>query len=293
MAEVQAGRSDEAVPGLERLERRSTERGYRYLAARADLLRGLVLFRRADFTEAQLAFERAVAALRQTRENAFLATALTYHSEVLSALGEHERAWVSQIEAFGLLDLVTDFRRRHAVLVTGGLLPLQEGLAGAAVHVQLAALENARQWNVAGSHVAARLQLAQSFAALQQRTQAETVLAEAKTWAARIPDATLRGQYLVELALAQGDVAAAAADAPLAIEAYSEALRGLEAIKSSYRLSPIYLKRGRAHVLRGDWEAAERDWREGVALVEEQRRTVRDGAQRIAHLEELWDLTPA
>ena len=229
---------------------------YPHLAGRAAYLRGLMNVREAKFSQAIDDFNDALHLLEAAEEWPYVAAAVSLVGEAQREVGDRDAAWRSQFRANEMLSRLSSPRRRHNVLIAGGLAALQENLPGVGIHLQTLALTNAAVWKSPGGSAAVQLQLAQSHAMLGELETANTWLETAKRTLSAEPDPVARAEWSSQLHLAEGAVWQDS-DPAAAIRTLTEAREGLLRSNSAFRLAKLHLTRARAHIALGETGRAE------------------------------------
>ncbi len=195
-----------ARAALASVSRLAAAHEYPHLAGRAAYMRGLMNIREARFSESIDDFDEAGRWLEAAEEWPYVVAAVSLMGEAHREIGDAAAAWQNQFRANEMLSRVASPRRRHNVLIAGGLAALQENLPGVGIHLLTLALANAVVWRSAGGSAAVELQLAQTHALLGERDAADRWLAAARRTLSAETDPVALAEWSSQLRLAEGTV---------------------------------------------------------------------------------------
>lgn len=112
-----------------------------------------------------------------------------------------------------------------------------------------------------------------------ERAAADRAIDSARSAAALLADDALRAKILADIDGAAGAITRKTNPAR-SVALLSSAIRFQQRSGRPMHLPELHLERGRAHVARGAWSAAERDFDDGIHELERQRMTVSDAEVR-------------
>lgn len=267
----------------------ATRDAHLYPSGRLQLVEGSVALRLAKRTEALEHYEAAVSTFKRLREFEYTASTMALVAQSLKEQGHYLQAWSWMVDSLRLTDRIASPRRKFFVLFNAATTALEAGLFDAAAVFTRPLLGVAAEWDDATGWSSALTLDAEVAQRLGRGPAARDALRAAQVRAREFTDSSYRRQFEAQIAYTNGIIsvqeapAAAVAELTTALTYFHD--RGLQ-----HRLAGAYLWRGRALANSGRFDAAEDDWRSGIAILEDQRPQIRDEQLRISHLSSLWDL---
>jgi CHAT domain-containing protein len=264
-------------------------RQYTRLLGLAHRMRGLIRGVTADFAAALEEHRAALTCFDRVRDVESAAQMHASLAEDLDFLGETDLAWFERFASLSQLQLVSNRRRRHAILQLASLAAADQGLPEAALYFQHATLENAEQWGRPLAIFDAHLYQSEIQRQIGNADLAISELRDARSTLARVSDPQLVARNEAQIELEQGEVEWQRQPAA-AVEALSKALTLFERMDTTWPLVQVWLALGRAHLAAGRGDLAEADFAAGIEVFERQRASVTSEALRSAAFERPWDL---
>jgi tetratricopeptide (TPR) repeat protein len=255
---------------------------------RMHYIHGLAHIRAGRVSDSDARYEQAIAAFEQQGDHEQVAVTWVMRSEASKYTGDRAGMWERLARGLGAVDQLSP-RRQYMTYATAVIGAERFGHLGAARFFADTLVRVSKKGDDPARVVGAYLQSANTYISLNQQADAEAVLARATAAHPSIADAALRSQYTAEIQTTTGRLFERS-DPAKAITAYTTALDLFGGSGRALRRASLLLGRGRAHQAQGDATAAERDWREGTAIFEDQRPEIRDAQWRIDHFDQLWDL---
>jgi CHAT domain-containing protein len=266
----------------------AARRDFGSLAARAELLRGMVRLQSGDTEGALAHYGVAAERFRGLRESENIANAANSAADTLRLIGQHDIGWAHLGEALQRLPELRSARRRYVMLLNASLYAAEDELPVAALLFQNASISAARERGVANT-------LAEGFtrrAALYLRTgelpAASDDLQAADTEVAKISSEASQQYQRAWLEVTRGDY--------LSRVNPRAALPSLEAALTYFEhgepaeVPRIYLRKSRAQLALGDEGAAERSLQEGIRQFERRWQSLQGTSHRVSYLDDSWDL---
>ena len=255
-----------------------TARGGDDLATSARLawLQGMIATQRSETGKAIARYLEALAAFDRLEEREPAAWIHFLLSEVYTVAGDERSTWQHRAAAVAAVPALEDGRRRYGILVGAAMWSVLGGrprLADAFLD------ELTARGYATLPYQQAQLLVWRARVSLQlgDRSAAARELAQAAFATRAIEQSGTRERLGAELAAARA--IAAASPAP-AVAATTRALATFRSRGNEPRLPGLLLQRSLAYRAAGDAAAAERDLREGIALLERQ--------PRLANIDEVW-----
>jgi tetratricopeptide (TPR) repeat protein len=257
---------------------------YVALFARLDWLTGLIQFVGRDVSASLQSYDRSLAAYETLGEAEYQAAQEINIASALAYLGENERASVHWRKALILASKSEDPRRLYAILTNAADAALEESAPAAALAFQDRFVRLARTTGEplrVGHALVARSSI---FSRAGRRADALHDIAEVDRLKQQIIDLPSRQRLEAEAstveALARRDV-----DDRAVIGSLTHAIELLRNLKVPMTLPQLLLERGRAHLRLGETNAAELDFRAGIAELETQRRQVKEADLRVTYFD--------
>lgn len=266
----------------------STRRGYTSLAARAELVRGIVRMQQEDIEGALTDYASASEHFEHIGEVENLGNVANTAADTLRLIGQHASGWVYLGKALSTLPHLRSVRRRYVVLLNASLYAADSGLDTAALLFQNASLKAAQERAVANTLVEAYTRRAALYLRVDDLGRAAADLEAADAHIGHIQsDASrtyqqawlsgVRGEYLRRVRPAQ---ALPALDAGIAYFMTGEPAE----------IPRLYLARARASLALGDNTEAEQSLTAGVQHFDSRWRTLGSKTHRISYLDDGWAL---
>ncbi len=264
-------------------------RGYVQLLGLADRLRGLIHVIGGRFADGLEAYESALRSFELVGDVQNEVAIQASLAEDLQFIGEAQRSWLARYAALSHLGSIREPINRYGILETASLAAVNDELPEVALHLQLAALNDARLAGRAMAVVTGYLNLAEIYSRLGQSNSVLANLLEAQQALRSIQDPLLLSRTEARILLARGETTAR--DQPTeAIEALSKALAYFEKTGTSWRLADAYLALGRAHLAAHQPSLAEADFASGIRVFEQMRSALTSESLRTSFFEQPWDL---
>ncbi|HYI11960.1 MAG TPA: CHAT domain-containing protein [Thermoanaerobaculia bacterium] len=283
-----SGRMGEVVPRLDAIDQQMTEAGDRYpsMIAESAWLRGLALSQSGDPNGALVAFQRAVAAARQSGEienevavRQLLATEVEVAGDPVEA--EQERFAALRLSETTEVDADRTFEA-YSDMAFSALRAERPWLARefAQSQTEIANEKNDPQW-IAESDV----QRALALLDVRRMSAAASSLDSARGHALLIVDASYRIRVLASIDYVAGRLAQLQSRPRDAVAAYSAAIGNWETIGWRSHTAIAFLSRADANLAAGRRRDAEGDLRAGIAEMEKQRSGFIEAPLRVAYFE--------
>jgi tetratricopeptide (TPR) repeat protein len=295
-AEVETGYSDQvadrtaaAVARLSRVEARARMKGYWRVAARAARVRALAAMLATRVAESQ---ERYLEGLEVAERSGDLEIVALFHSflgDAFKVQGDALSSWSHFAAALKTLPRLRTQRQRFSTLNLAAASAQSAGLQYAALELADELLTSTRSWSNPEGQIDGRLRRARANSELAAGDRGASDLDAA---AALLPALASRPQAQAResaeiaaaraFSLAVGDDAAALRAADEALAYFGKTVQ--------IRVAELLLQRGRILARLGRPADAEASWRRGIAIVEDQRPSLRDELMRVSRTAALWDL---
>lgn len=252
--------------------------------AHAEWIRGMILFQRGYPSVSLQSFSRSLAAFERLGESEQQATQHTNLADTYQYLGDGERAAVHRYHALVLADQIHDPMRLQPILTEAADAAMSESLPAAAFVFQdrvvrvASASRNAFQM---ADSLTVRSTLHQRIG---RRADALRDLEQARRSAAAIEDEPSREKMLSDIDTAEA-FAVREVDDRRAIDCLDRSIAFVRGQGSHIRLAQLLLERGRARLRLGNAAEAQRDFEDGIAELEDQRRRVDERELRIAYFD--------
>jgi CHAT domain-containing protein len=283
------GQLEDAERRLRDLRDEPSLAGYPLLTARLSWDAGTLRFARGDFDAALAAYDDAHVRYTQSGEAENAAAVEQLSGECLARIGQAAASWRRHFSTLGVLGAVADRRRRHTILMAAGFWCMAQDIPDAAAYFFTDAGRNARAWNVPDAITETYLNRAQAYFRSGLLAAAHADLARADTALAEVADAGLHAKFGGDLLAAKAELnerTNPAAAVSLATGAFAEYGR----LSSEYRLASLHLSRARAYLRLGRADEAERDFLDGLDLLESKRALVQRRELRVSFADPVWDL---
>ncbi len=259
------------------------------MLARAVSTGGIVKYAQGHFSDALIAQRLALNLYDRAGETESSTSIHQAIAEPLRAMGELREAWLHVREGLRLLPTVREARRRHSFLASCALGALRQNLPEVAVAALNEDLELLTASQLPMGTSESLLNRARAWYRLGRLDRATADLDDASRSSQLILDTFLRRRIEAELTAAQAEVLQASQPAQ-AIARLSESLGRYADVGTRFRQARLLLARARAELSRGGLDAARRDLREGIQVLEAQRSTITEDRLRLSHFDETWDL---
>jgi len=250
-----------------RLLKRAQTSGYRSLESRAVWLLGLVAFGEGRYGDARDHWERMLTTAQQGADIEQTAAAHGLLANLLDHLGDSGPAWQHRRVALAEMERSGATRLRYPLLFSAAGQALKEHDPAAALALQNAVVETARQSGRPVGIAESLAARASIHAALKLADRAAADLATARSEVVAIPDAALRARIEGMVLLADVNVLRASRS-PALTQTATRAIRWFEDANEPSRLPVLYLALGEALVRRGDFTRAGRAAADGIAIFE-------------------------
>lgn len=264
VCEVQLG-GDVGV-WLDQLERTSTHGGLDLASqARLSHVRAMLVGRRSRPREGLPHYLAAVAAYKRLGEAEPIIWLSYLLSEAYTFVGDQRNSWRHRVEAIVGSATLADQARGNDIVLQSAAACLMQGrprVAGAL----LDEVSGRGHALVPYQRVRLHLMRAQIAQQLGDEDAARVETARAASELMAVSEGYQQAWLRSALAATHGAVASSP---PVAIAAFTRALQGFRELKVTPRVAGLLLQRALAHQRNGDALAAERDLREGVALLED------------------------
>jgi CHAT domain-containing protein len=252
--------------------------------AHTEWIRGMILFQRGYPSVSLQSFARSLAAFERLGEPEQQATQHTNLADTYQYLGDGERAAVHRYHALVLAVQIDDPRRLQPILTEAAEAAVSESLPVAAFvfqdRVVRVATASKDAFQMADS-LTVRSTLHQRIG---RRAEALRDLEQARRSAAAIDDAPSREKMFSDIDTAEA-FAVREVDDRRAIDCLDRSIAFVRGRGSHIRLAQLLLERGRARLRLGDAAEAQRDFEDGIAELEDQRRRVGERELRIAYFD--------
>jgi CHAT domain-containing protein len=262
---------------------------YRYLHGRQAWLKGLTRLHQGRLSAALAHYTEALADFEAVGEHDSATAMSSLVAESLFSLGERSRAWRHQYKAVREARTLTVVRRRHLVLLTAGLMCIEEGLPRAALEFQDAVIADAQATKVRPSSLLnAYLQRSRNRHALGNVSGAVTDLEQARKQLHLVQEPLLRRRDEAEIQAATALILGTTGPT----EARVAATRAIEYFghhDGRLFLPGLFLARARASRAMGRVTEAEADARRAIATFENQRSNVVETEHRVRLFEDGWN----
>ena len=257
---------------------------YNALFAHLAVIRGMIATIRGDgsvgireFSSALRHFERLGEPDQQAAQHAYLA-------DTYQILGDVEAAAVHRYQAIALTDRFEESRRLLPILSEAADASLAMSLPASALVFQDRAVRAVRDFRNPFFLADALMTRSTILRRNGQRAAALRDLREARQAAEAVGDPAARERTLAHINAAEA-FAWREADDRRAIQSLDSSIAFFRRVKWQIHLAQLLLERGRAHVRLGDERAAEQDFHDGIAALEEQRRQLQEAELRITYFD--------
>ena len=247
-----------------------------YTSGRLAWFQGLLAANRAETGKAIGHYLAALAAFERLGEAEPGAWIHFLLSEAYTLAGDERSTWQHRVAAVAAAPVIEDRRRSFGILlgtatwcVLGGRPWLADAFLDELTARDYASLPDDQAFLLLW-HARVSLQLG-------ERDRGTSELAQAALATKALGQSGVRDWLAAELAATRGTNAVSPA---IAVNALSRAFAGFRDFGTAMRLPGLLLQRSLAHRTAGDGAAAERDLREGIALLERQ--------PRLANADEVW-----
>jgi CHAT domain-containing protein len=283
------GQYDRAVPVLREVASFAERRGYAQIFARTRRLFGMIWELRSDLAASENEFRSSLALFTQGRDEENVAFVHNLLAENYRLLGQTRESWQQHDQALALLEKVSDIRVSNPILTSTATTCLTDELPGTALVFLDAILDEAIQSHDAPSIVSAYLRRARILYRLGAFERAIDDLNHSREPLAAILDPSIARANETEVLVAEGELLQKTS--PLqAIKALTVAMTWFEKSASASRLVNLYLARGRAYEQLANYDAAEADYRQGIAIFEREHGRLPQERFRTSHYDAQWDL---
>jgi len=295
-AEVETGHSDQAAErtaaALARLapvEARARTKGFWRAAARAARLRALAAMLATRVAEAQERYLGGLELAQRTGDLELIALFHTFLGDAFQVQGDALSSWSHFAVALKTLPRLRTQRQRFLTLNLAAASAQSAGFQYAALELADELLSSTRDWSNPEGQIDGRLRRARAYSVLAANDRGASDLDAAE---ALLPALASRPQAQTR---ESAEIAAARAFS-LAVRDDAAALRGADEALTYFggnvqiRVAELLLQRGRILARLGRLADAEASWRRGIAIVEDQRPSLRDELMRVSRTAALWEL---
>ena len=295
-AEVEIGYSDlvaertaVALARLSMVEAHARTKGFWRVAVRAARLRALAAMLATRVAEGQERYQEGLALAERTGDLELVALFHSFLGDTFKVQGDALSSWSHFAAALQLFPRLRTQRQRFSTFSLAAASAQSAGLQYATLEFADELLTATREWNNPEGQIDGRLRRARANSELAAGDRGASDLDAA---AALLPALASRPQAQARTA---AEIAAARAFS-LAVSDDAAALRGADEALAYFgeavqiRVAELLLQRGRILVRLGRPADAEESWRRGVAIVEDQRPSLRDEMMRVSRTAALWDL---
>ena len=278
----------EAKTVLQGVLAKAAARRFAALAARAELLLGMVRLQTEDLERALVHYRTAEDGFRILRETENVANAANAAADTLRLIGQHEAGWPQIGTALAALPQLRSARRRYVVLLNASLYAADDDLPMAALLFQNASIAAARERGTPNTLAEGYTRRAALHLHAENLQGASSDLAAAEAQISRITSEASRTYQLAWLQAIRGDYLtrvdprAALADLDAALTYFTRA--------EPAEIPRAYLRQSRAYRALGDDDAAERSLREGIRHFDSRWEALEGTTHRVSYLDEAWDL---
>jgi tetratricopeptide (TPR) repeat protein len=289
LVDMSIGQTPSALRRVDAIEQQTA--GHDWLRARAIAaqIRGISFLQRTAFSDGVRAHEMGLELASQAGDVDLMAASLAYLGTAFDEQGDRQASWRFFRDGLGLADRTVSFRRRYQTYARAAAAAADAGLSGASRAIADGLLRAAEDGGPSWARIAARLQRARALDALHRVDDAVADLEAGERVLPEIPDPALRQELESELSITKGRVLVASNPA-LAAGLVTRGLEFQEQRGNRFRTASLLLLRGRAHLASGQPALAERDWLQGITIVEDQRPAIRDAQLRVTRLSDIWEL---
>ena len=291
-SDLVAGRTQKAVARLEPVGARAARNGYWRVAARSRRLRALAVSLDTRMAESLSLYETGRALAERSGDIELCGMFDSFLAEEFDLLGDRVSAWRHLGAALARMSQFETNRQRYDTLSDAVTAARDAGLTLAARRFAEALLVATQRWSNPEGQITARLEHARTLSDLNAGDEGVADVEQAITLLpllASRPQAQRRlGAEIDALSsycFAGRDDVRALAAASRAIAYFTGSVR--------IRLAELLLQRGRIYMRLGQGGSAERDWRAGIAILENQRLAIRDEQLRVSRTARLWGLFDA
>jgi CHAT domain-containing protein/tetratricopeptide (TPR) repeat protein len=289
VAHFAARRYDTAREALAKSNSEVIDKQYLFLSGRRKWLLGLLLSDEGHYMATSTQYQAALADLRAVGETESAAAVTVLLAEDFGKLGVPREAWRYELSALAQLPQIAPIRRKHNVVQCGGLLALEEGLPGAALHFQHAVISLSSGIESRASSLAeGYYHRAQTDERLGDVDAAKQDLALATGLLSHITDSSLRSREEADVSAAIADVYRGTEPA----EAIAAASRAIDFFRDSggeFKATALYVARARAQLANKEVDLAEADLTIALQHFEEQRNRMQDRQLRGSFFRDGWD----
>jgi CHAT domain-containing protein len=295
-AEVEIGYSDlvaerttVALARLAPVEARARTKGYWRVAVRAARLRAMAAMLATRVAEGQERYQEGLALAERTGDLELVALFHSFLGDTFKVQGDALSSWSHFAAALQLFPRLRTQRQRFSTFSLAAASAQSAGLQYAALEFADELIAATRDWNNPEGQIDGRLRRARAYSELAAGDHGASDLDAA---AALLPALASRPHAQARTA---AEIAAARAFS-LAVLDDVTALRGADEALTYFggavqiRVAELLLQRGRILARLGRPAEAEASWRRGIAIVEDQRPSLRDELMRVSRTAALWDL---
>jgi CHAT domain-containing protein len=279
---------DKAARLAQPVKDRALANGFRSLFARTQWLLGLVYMQRQEMEMALPAYDDAMRAYEQAREDENALVVAGAAADALRVMGEHGNGWTFLSRALRRLERVASDRRRYVLLLNASLYASDEELPRAAMLFQNESLEAARARGVPNTLVEGLVRRARLHLSAGDRSASRRDLDEATRLLPDVAAQSSRQYQQSWLDRIRGEWLAAE-DPQMALTYVERALAGFTRYEPA-EVPAVYLARGRIALRGNNLDEAEDSFRRGAIAFDARWHRLTVERNRVSYLDEGWDL---
>jgi CHAT domain-containing protein len=277
-----------AFSELNRIEALAEHRGYVRLLGRVHWMQGLFHLRRGEFTDSLDRYRLSRDGFRAQHDPESEARVLVRLAQVLQTVGDNRSAWRDRVRGLALFGSVRDPSRRHGMLAEAALASLSEELLRAALHVETAAVEEARVWSSPTAISDTLIHRSGILHALGFDDRAVADLIEARRWIPRVGAGPMADGLRAQADAVEGRILITRE--PERAAACLERTLGYFELAIPAAVPRVRLLLARAQATRGLDDEAQAQLEAGIRLLESQRASLRTAALQASFFDQAASL---
>src|SRR5688572_23925808 len=279
-----------AKQSLESIASDAQSADYRYVAARAAWIQGLIAVAQGRLGDSQTHYDDTLAMFERMGDVEQAGNAHNLLATLANYLGDSTSEWRHRVAAFEALPYSRSPRFKYMVTAAAAAAT-RRTTPEAALELSEAVLAIAREWGRDAAIAESLAQRASTKLALGRESGAGSDLVEARQVLSRISDPQFKGRIEVVVLAAESDLNRRAN--PVAAAALATRAIGIvEERRDRLRLEQLNLRLANASIASGRLEDAESALARGITHFEEERASLSDEG-RISTLDESWQLFDA